>query len=603
MRSLLFYLLIVMSGYLHAFCDGFMSAVGSCASSPAESVGKQCDWYLETQTPAADDWYIDYIEDDSNAYGTAYKYKCSTFIWDSTRPTGKRIQGSDSGRAVFSSCRGNATSTETSSSCFVECDVPLVGGLCPKDEENTCKNGQGSGPINFLTGNKLFTEVDYETNGINRLHFTRYYNSQNNRVRRSAGGWVSPEKDTTFFETNGPFVSSTNNINDLENSGNPFKHIVYKTININDGSPNGIDMVLPVQEKLAAPMKRITSVWRNNFDLSLVRSFHDLTSLSLVRENGNEYKFIRNNTNESVYTPDRVDNRGVEQVIAHANGFIYVKENLDKEHYGLNGELMAIEAKNGYLQTLTYDENGSLIEVADSEGRSLIFTHDLEGRIETITTPEGYEYRYLYVGLTDLVDSVYYPDSDSEPLNNPYRRYVYEDARFPNAVTGIYENTQRYGTYHYGEDGKAIYSGLANGAQAYSVNFDVAGQTTVTNALGKNTVYHYDTSNNLVQIDGEPSANCLGDSRQFTYDSNNFKTSATDKNGNMTTYVRDSNGREIIRTEAFGTPQARTIETEWHTSLNVKTKVTEPERITHYSYDVNGLLINQIVAPVVHAVP
>src|SRR5690606_15632849 len=92
-----------------------------------------------------------------------------------------------------------------------------------------------------------------------------------------------------------------------------------------------------------------------------------------------------------------------------------------------------------------------------------------------------------------------------------------------------------------------------------------------------------------------PSQNCLGDAREFTY-VNDLKTSETDKNGNLTTYIRDTFGREISRTEAVGTPQARTITTEWHPTLNVKTKVTEPDSATSYQYDANGLLLNKTIS-------
>ena len=55
-----------------------------------------------------------------------------------------------------------------------------------------------------------------------------------------------------------------------------------------------------------------------------------------------------------------------------------------------------------------------------------------------------------------------YPDADADPLNNPKRIYHYEDTNFPNHLTGITDaNGERYATFAYGVDGKAIESALA----------------------------------------------------------------------------------------------------------------------------------------------
>jgi uncharacterized protein RhaS with RHS repeats len=60
------------------------------------------------------------------------------------------------------------------------------------------------------------------------------------------------------------------------------------------------------------------------------------------------------------------------------------------------------------------------------------------------------------------------------------------------------------------------------------------------------------------------------------------------------TYTRDDQGRELSRTEAPGTPQARTVTTTWDTTLNKPLVITEPERVTEYTYDAEGrLLIRQ----------
>jgi YD repeat-containing protein len=95
-------------------------------------------------------------------------------------------------------------------------------------------------------------------------------------------------------------------------------------------------------------------------------------------------------------------------------------------------------------------------------------------------------------------------------------------------------------------------------------------------------------------IEGDRCTTCsAGDIQAYTYNNNGFVTSKTDWNGNTTTYTRDSQGRELSRTEASGTPQARTITTTWDTSLNKPLTVTEPERLIEYTYDTQGRLLSK----------
>lgn len=75
--------------------------------------------------------------------------------------------------------------------------------------------------------------------------------------------------------------------------------------------------------------------------------------------------------------------------------------------------------------------------------------------------------------------------------------------------------------------------------------------------------------------------------------------SRTDWNGNLTTYLRqDSNGRldlETSRTEASGSPQARTITTQWHTTFRLPTLLTEPGRTAAFTYDTSGNMLTKTV--------
>ena len=81
--------------------------------------------------------------------------------------------------------------------------------------------------------------------------------------------------------------------------------------------------------------------------------------------------------------------------------------------------------------------------------------------------------------------------------------------------------------------------------------------------------------------------------KNYTYDTNGFRTSSTDWKGTTTTYTPDSRGLELSRTEASGTAEARTITTEWHATYRVPTKITEPGFETTFTYDSNGNRLTQ----------
>ena len=175
--------------------------------------------------------------------------------------------------------------------------------------------------------------------------------------------------------------------------------------------------------------------------------------------------------------------------------------------------------------------------------------------------------------------------------------YHYEDSRFPAALTGITdERGIRYATWAYDELGRAISSEHTGGAERTQISFNADGSSTVTNALGKQTIYSFKYltgARRVVKVEGQPTANCVGANQNYTYTPEGWVDSQTDWKGNKTTYAYNTKGQETSRTEAFGTVVAKKIATEWHATLNLKTKVTEPDRETTYSYDANGLLLNQ----------
>ena len=107
----------------------------------------------------------------------------------------------------------------------------------------------------------------------------------------------------------------------------------------------------------------------------------------------------------------------------------------------------------------------------------------------------------------------------------------------------------------------------------------------MTNALGKQTTYYYtrvNGSQRVFQVEGHQSPNCTAANQQYQFDSRAFIRSSMDWNGNVTEYLRDSKGRELIRREAAGTHLERETRTDWHPVFNLPLLITEPGRETRF---------------------
>lgn len=276
---------------------------------------------------------------------------------------------------------------------------------------------------------------------------------------------------------------------------------------------------------------------------------------------------------------------------ANAVAWVFTDTQNQIEEYSADGKLLSITSPTGSKQTLGYDANtGLLSQVQDSVGGKLLFLYE-NNLLSGVKTDANKTIGFSYNGV-GLLSTVTRPD-------NTTRQYHYEDARFPRALTGITdERGARYATWTYDDKGRAISSEHANGADKTLLGFNADGSVTVTNTLDKKTTYRFGDilgGRRIVSVEGQPTSNCLGANQNYTYTPEGWLASKTDWKGIKTTYQYNTKGQEVSRTEAEGTAVAKIITTEWHPTLNVKTKVTEPDKETAYSYDEKGVVTKQSV--------
>jgi YD repeat-containing protein len=353
----------------------------------------------------------------------------------------------------------------------------------------------------------------------------------------------------------------------------------------NDYTGQGVN---PLQLTRYYNSKERNIIWKFSYRQSL---FVSNVSIQAFREDGSVIRFPISNGNivASSQRPERLS-------VVDSTYRLELPGNIIEE-YDSNGRLMAIKFANGQQHRLTYsnssiqiahDKNTLVYTLTDSPNRGLVTRAEL---------PDGSIINYSYdkYWVFDRLLTVAYPGS-------VVKIYLYEDTSNFDAygfITGIIdENNNRISSVQYDNQGRATSSEkgpLGSGIERAQIAYNSDGTSTLTNALGKKSTYHFTQFNGeykITQVEGEPSANCAGANQAYTYDANGFMASKTDWKGNVTTYMHNNRGQELSRTEASGTAHARTITTEWHSEFNLPTKIIEPERTTVMTYDTEGRLLS-----------
>jgi YD repeat-containing protein len=323
------------------------------------------------------------------------------------------------------------------------------------------------------------------------------------------------------------------------------------------------------------------SNWRHNYERR-VEVATDRSTTSVIRGDGKTFTYTPSGSSW-VTDPDVTAT-----MTETSTGWTYRMTSGTVEEFDTNGRLLSITDAQGRTQSLSYDAAGNLTSVTDVYGRTLTFTYDTQNRIAQMVTPDGAR-QFGYDGNNNLIQ-VTYPDTTT-------RQYLYENTSFVHALTGIIdENNNRYATWSYDAQGRATSSEHAGGADRVTLVYNADGTTTVTEANGQVRTFHFTTLHGVMkvtQIDGGPCTSCSGTSRLANYDANGFMSSKTDQNGNVTNYVNNARGLQTSRTEAVGTPEERTITTEWHASYSLPTRITEQGKVTDFTYDANGNLLSR----------
>jgi RHS repeat-associated protein len=282
----------------------------------------------------------------------------------------------------------------------------------------------------------------------------------------------------------------------------------------------------------------------------------------------------------------------VSTLLEDTSGFTLRYKDRSSDRYDLNGRLLSETDPSGKTNTLTYDSGtGRLAQVADDFGHVLTFQYNADGRIDSITGPDNDATTHAYDAEGNLTQ-VTYPDG-------AIRKYLYENSTFKNHLTGIEDpGAVRFSTYAYNSSGKVTSSEHANGAGRVTLSYTNSTSTSVTDALDTARTFQFSKIRNAYRTTsiGGTSCNWCQSSKSTSYDTNGNPSIETDFKNVQTRYIYDlTRNLETSRTEAYGTPRARTITTQWHTTFRVPMQIDEPGRRTTFTHDANGNVLNSTI--------
>jgi len=440
-------------------------------------------------------------------------------------------------------------------------------------------------PINPANGAVFKTDTDTEIQGAGAPTFQRFYNSTNTTNSDLGISWrhsfsrsiksryasvpyqeyAQTSDNSSLYTT--PAAACTSGFSQLSSRLHMPSNTTASYANgICTLSSSGVTVgTLPIASTSLA------SAWAGS----------TLTGFDVTRDDGQLISFLFNGS--TLVAPPSI-NLKLQQ---SGSGYTITDSDDNVETYNSNGTLLSIATRGGITQTLVYDGSGRLSTVTDSFGHGITLNYDTQNRLANLIDPAQHTIQYGFDTASRLTSVT--------NTDNTIHTYLYENTAFPNALTGVTdETTTRYSTWNYDTQGRASSTNEAGGAGATTMTYNSDTTVTATDALGAASTFtfaRYGDRNLITRIDGEPCKTCK-ESNVTVYDTAGFLKSSTDYNGNTRSYIYDdTRGLETSRTEG----SLRTVTTQWHASYHLPTLISTYAygastalQTTSFTYDTSG---------------
>jgi RHS repeat-associated protein len=337
--------------------------------------------------------------------------------------------------------------------------------------------------------------------------------------------------------------------------------------------------------------------WESNFDFSLETSGSDL----VVRIPGRGiFRFVPDAT---ANTWKATANSLFATAVRLANGTYSVTLKGDSvQSYDAAGKVTAVKNPRGIGYDFTYDATGKLSRVTATGGRFIQFAWT-GTQLTSVTDPTGKVHTYTYFADRFGAGKNLLQKVDYAGLGRSSVEYLYEDTRFPGALTGK-KFGMRFSWFTYDDQGRAISSAhsrplAADQIERYTFAYSEAnGVLTVleTNPLGKQASFRF-VNGTLESVTGLPGSTCPASLYTQTLDSQGFTDVITDFNDNRIDYDYDANGRVTRTTRGAGTPSAQ-VETNTFDAvfpIRIATNTIVGDHASTYTYDAYGRVLKVVL--------
>lgn len=377
-------------------------------------------------------------------------------------------------------------------------------------------------PINTGSGNLYEEYVDYSSKGPYPLVFYRAYNnmvaeenlSPDGAFENLGRGW-STNVDRHLFITMNPLPPGKTQVGPCMIQGQAY-------------------MCPPADPTSNRPYVIGITLWRKDGGQGIF--YYDGLGKPAI---GTKFNSERGTSGELQITSVSAANR--------VTGYLYTCVGGDedptctdgeREAYDGTGRLLYTEDEKGLRQSYQYDAAGALVSVTDPFGRKLRFAYDSQRRLQTLTDPAGGTITYAYDSIGNLATVTFQDQTQT--------RYIYEDVANPHSLTGVIDQDgNRYVTWQFDQQGRAISSTLADGIDQVRVIYNPGGSADVIEPERPDRHLTFTSINGkqMMTTSSAPCQNC--NVKAITYDKNGFIDSETDFQGNTTQYSHDAAGREI----------------------------------------------------------
>jgi YD repeat-containing protein len=252
------------------------------------------------------------------------------------------------------------------------------------------------------------------------------------------------------------------------------------------------------------------------------------------------------------------------------------------ESYSPQGVLLSESTKTGFIRSLFYDTSGLLTSITQhaagtdaSNDITLHLEYDEKRRLSRLNDPLGGMTQYGYDASDNLV-SVTWPDGYA-------RRYVYDDSRFKNALTGeIDESGNRVATWQYDSQKRVIEA--SHPESTHNVQFSYGTGTTSVTDSQRTTRLNFSSIGGTLRPTVSSTAE---ETKNLAWDAFGSLQTETDASGSHT-YEYDVAGRPVrVTSENASGPLITSIRYADATSLH-PSMIASPGVIQSFVYDAQG---------------